>query len=92
MAKTRKGRRLADAYRLPGFRPLETVQGIFGDPRARVITLVRRGKKRSAGCAVRRIGRGTTVAGGGHGTFPVASTASTSTWRYGEFSVSGAAA
>ncbi len=92
MAKTRKARRLADTYRFPGFRPLETVQGIFGDPRARVITLVRRGKKRSAGCVVPRTGPGTTAVAGGPGTCPVASTASISIWRYGACSVGGATA
>ena len=32
-------------YRFPGFRPGTTVQGIFGDPKARVVYLHRRGKK-----------------------------------------------
>jgi hypothetical protein len=36
---------LSDAYRFPGFRPLQAVVGIFGDLRARVVTLVRRSKK-----------------------------------------------
>jgi hypothetical protein len=27
---------------VPGFLPLETVQGLFSDPQARLITLVRR--------------------------------------------------
>ena len=36
---------LSDLYRFPGFRPKKTIHGIFGDSRARVITLVRRGKK-----------------------------------------------
>jgi hypothetical protein len=40
-----KQRRLWDAYRFPGFRPLPTVVGIFGDPKVRVIRLERRGKK-----------------------------------------------
>ena len=35
-------KRLLDAYRVPGFRPLEEVKGVFGDPQARVVTLVRR--------------------------------------------------
>ena len=49
MAKSVKRRRLADAYTFPGFRPLQRVQGMFGDPRARLITLVRRGKKTICG-------------------------------------------
>jgi hypothetical protein len=40
-------RRLWDAYAFPGFRPLPTVRGVFGDPKARVITLKRRSKKRA---------------------------------------------
>lgn len=40
----KRRRRLLDAYRFPGFRPQATVQGMFGDPEARVVTLVRRGK------------------------------------------------
>src|SRR5207247_2500347 len=43
MARTAKRRRrLWDAYSFPGFRPQPTVRGIFGDPKARVITLHRR--------------------------------------------------
>ena len=43
-----KQRRLWDTYRFPGFRPRSTVQGVFGDPKARVVYLHRRGKKRYA--------------------------------------------
>jgi hypothetical protein len=51
-------RRLWDAYAFPGFRPQPTVRGCFGDPKARVITLVRRSKKQPAGVAVgcKRVG------------------------------------
>jgi hypothetical protein len=38
-------RKLFDTYRFKGFRPAPTVTGIFGDPKARVIRLIRRGKK-----------------------------------------------
>ena len=48
----KRQRRLWDAYAFPGFRPQPTVRGVFGDPKARVITLVRRSKKRSAAAAV----------------------------------------
>ena len=37
---------------LPGFRPEPTVRGVFGDPKARVIRLKRRSKKRLAAVAV----------------------------------------
>ena len=51
MRLPRPRRRLSDSYRFPGFRPLQTVVGIFGDPGVRVVTLVRRSKKRPAACA-----------------------------------------
>jgi hypothetical protein len=38
----KRHRRLLDVYRFAGFRPQATVRGVFGDPKARVITLVRR--------------------------------------------------
>lgn len=44
----RKLRCLKDEYRFPNFVPVLPVKGIFGDPRAVVITLFRRGKKRAA--------------------------------------------
>ena len=51
----RKHKRLTDAYRFPGFTPSETVKGVFGDPKARVIELKRRQKKLSALCVVVRL-------------------------------------
>src|SRR5258705_11264561 len=50
MRLPRTGRRLSDAYRFPGFRPLQTVVGIFGEPGVRIVTLVRRSKKRPVAC------------------------------------------
>jgi hypothetical protein len=41
----RKPRRLDDTFRFPGFRPEATVRGIFGDPKARILRFLRRGKK-----------------------------------------------
>src|SRR6516162_712420 len=53
MARTRqRRRRLWDAYCFPGFRPQPTVHGVFGDPKARVIKLKRRSKKRFADAVV----------------------------------------
>jgi hypothetical protein len=52
-------RRLLDAYRFHGFRPVDDLRGVFGDPHARVVTLVRRSKKRSAGRADDSIPAGT---------------------------------
>ena len=58
---TKHPRRLLDAYRFPGFRPQATIKGVFGDPKARVVSLVRRGKKQSAGVAGKRSRAGTTA-------------------------------
>lgn len=44
-----KSRRLEDGYCFPGFRVLRKLKGIFGDPKARVITLKRRRKKTVCG-------------------------------------------
>jgi hypothetical protein len=40
-----KNRKLWDTYRFPSFRPEPIIAGIFGDPKARVIRLIRKGKK-----------------------------------------------
>src|ERR1700680_3471789 len=48
----KRSRRLWDTYSFPGFRPHQTVRGFFGDPKARVITLKRRSKKRLVAVAV----------------------------------------
>ena len=49
---TRLQRRLQDAYAFPGFRPHDIVRGVFGDPKARVLTLIRRSKKLCAAAVV----------------------------------------
>jgi hypothetical protein len=53
-------RQLRDLYRFPGFTPLATLHGIFGDSWAVVLTLQRREKKRSAVAAGKR-GRPFTI-------------------------------
>jgi hypothetical protein len=78
MRKTKR-RRLTDTYTFPGFRPLQTIIGLFGDPRARLIRLVRRGKKRSAVYVARRTGFGTTGVRGACETYLMATCEST--WR-----------
>jgi hypothetical protein len=83
MGKTRKRRRLVDAYAFPGFRPRALVQGIFGDPQARLVSLVRRGKKRSAACAARRTGAGTIGVYGGYAICPVGHIGFTWSWKFG---------
>jgi len=67
----KRSRRLLDAYRFPGFRPQATVKGVFGDPNARVVTLVRREKKQSAGVVAARSRAGTTTSSGRSATYPV---------------------
>jgi hypothetical protein len=49
----RKRRSLSDLYQFPGCKPKRTVHGVFGDPHARVIKLVRRGKKLLVGYVAR---------------------------------------
>jgi hypothetical protein len=62
---------------VPRFSPLGERAGIFGDPQARLISLVRRGKKHSVGRVARCIGAGTTAGADGHGIGPVETTAYT---------------
>jgi hypothetical protein len=76
-----KLKRLQDVYRFPGFVPLAEVRGIFGDPRAVVITLRRRRKKRAAGCAGERLAPSTTNGRAASAISPVATGGSTSTSR-----------
>src|SRR3989442_13598780 len=84
MARTAKRRRrLWDTYWFPGFRPQPTVHGIFGDPKARVITLNRRSKKRAAGAAVMSRWAGTTGKFGGCVRFWVAGLGYFLDWRVG---------
>jgi hypothetical protein len=83
-------KRLLDTYRFPGFRPEQTVSGIFGDPKARVIRLVRRGKKRHAERAVLFIIPFTTGRFEGFGTFPAGTCGFTWRWRSDGFIAEGA--
>ncbi|MEP6934733.1 MAG: hypothetical protein ABI988_12460, partial [Nitrospirota bacterium] len=53
-------RHLGDTYRFPGFRPTPTVQGLFGDPKARIVRLQRRGKNRPAAPVATASEAGTT--------------------------------
>ena len=92
MPKASKVRRLADAYRFPGFRTLQTVHGIFGDAHARLIRLVRRGKKQSVELVGPRIGVGTTGGNVGRAICRVGTTAFISSWRCDGFIAVGAAA
>ena len=66
LAKRKK--RLLDAYRFPRFRPLPEVVGVFGDPHARVVRLVRRSKKPLVAFAVEFTRVGTIAALGARET------------------------
>jgi hypothetical protein len=79
MAISLKRKRLLDAYRFPFFRPLEKIRGIFGDSKARIITLVRRSKKQSATPVAERTLFGTTRGFDEFATSPVGTHASI--WR-----------
>ena len=83
-------RRLWDTYRFAGFRPQYTVFGIFGDPKARVIRLVRRGKKRRAECAALFIIPSTTERSEGFGTSPAGTCGFTWRWRSDVWTAEGA--
>lgn len=79
MAVSPKRKRLLDAYQFPFFRPLEKIRGLFGDSKARIITLVRRSKKRSATPVAELTAPGTTRGFGEFATSLVATHASI--WR-----------
>jgi hypothetical protein len=79
----RKQRRLEDAYRFIGFRPEPRVRGVFGDPKARIVRLVRRGKKRTAELVVDVSALSTTARPVGYATSPVATPGCTWSSRCG---------
>jgi hypothetical protein len=68
---------LHDLYRFPGFVPQPQVRGLFGDPRAVVIPLRRRRKKRPAVFVAEFFARTTTSGPGVFGTWLVATSAFT---------------
>ena len=78
-----KRRRLTDGYTFPGVRALTTVRGVFGDPRVRVVTLIRRTKKRFAALAVVQTAAGMIAEPGAFAISPAATRASISKWRSG---------
>ena len=76
-----KNRKLWDTYRFPGFRPTPVVVGIFGDPKARVLRLNRRGKKQFVELAGQFIEPFTTEGHGEFEIFPVGIPAFTWKWK-----------
>jgi hypothetical protein len=87
-----KLKRLLDIFRFPGFVPRPKVRGVFGDPRAVVITLQRRRKKRSAGSVDRSFVPTTTSDHAASAICLVATSVSISPSRFAGSSVSGVAA
>jgi hypothetical protein len=85
-----KHKHLWDAYRFTGFLPEHTWSGIFGDPRARVIPLIRRGKKLFAVPVAFFIVPSTTGRYAGFAICPVPISAFTWKWKSAEFLVEGA--
>jgi len=85
-----KKRRLLDEYQFPGFRPRSKIQGIFGDPKARVIGLDRTQKKRHAVAAALYIAVITTRQNDRYGICPAGMPGSTWKWKFGESSARGA--
>jgi hypothetical protein len=67
----RKHKRLLDLYRFPGFSPEHILSGTFGDPRARVIGFIRRGKKQFVVPVAASIIPPTTGKSAGFATCPV---------------------
>jgi hypothetical protein len=85
-----KKRRLLDEYQFPGFRPMSKIQGIFGDPKARVVSLRRSQKKQYVVAAAQYTGVITTRPCEGYGICPVEMSGSTWKWTSDEFGASGA--
>jgi hypothetical protein len=85
-----KHKQLRDLYRFPGFYSQDKIFGIFGDSRALVILLKRRGKKRFVGSVVLSIALTTTERFAGFEICPVGICGSTWTWRFAGSFVAGA--
>jgi hypothetical protein len=84
-----KKRRLLDEYQFPGFRPESRIQGIFGDPKARVISLKRTEKKQLAVTAAQCIAVITTRQYDGYETFLVGMSGYTWKWTFDGFGAKG---
>jgi hypothetical protein len=82
-----KRKRLRDAYRFPGFVPLGTVRGVFGDPIAVVLKLSRRRKKQCAVDAVTVAEVITTAGNTACAIYPAATAGFTWPWSYGGWTV-----
>jgi hypothetical protein len=87
----RKRRTLSDLYCFPGCKPKSIVHGVFGDSHARVIKLVRRGKKQPVGYAALLTGRIVRGKSAWYGISPAVAPEFISNWKFGTSSVEGAA-
>ncbi len=85
-----KNRKLLDEYRIPGYRPMARIKGVFGDPKARVITLRRTQKKQYATVAGQCIGVITTRKRGAYGIFHVEMPGYIWNWKCGGSNARGA--
>ena len=85
-----KYRRLWDTYSFRGFHPQHSVSGIFGDPKARVIRLIRRGKKQFVEPAALFTIPSTTGRFAGYETCPAGICASIWRWKFGASIAEGA--
>jgi hypothetical protein len=84
-----KKKRLLDEYQFPGFRPRSEIQGIFGDPKARVIRLERTQKKQHVVAAAWYIAAITTKQCDGYGICPAGMPGYTWKWKSAGFGASG---
>jgi hypothetical protein len=91
MPKLRLRRNLRDAYRFPGFVPAMIIRGVFGNPQARVVSLQRRQKKQPVESVAAGTAATTTASFRWCAIYPVATCASTWSWKCGAWTVAGAA-
>lgn len=82
--------RLPDAYRFPGFHPEAVVRGIFGDPKARIVSLRRRRKKRPVAPVANPLEASATAKLGASATCRAATHASISISRFAACTVAAA--
>jgi hypothetical protein len=87
----RKRRTLSDLYQFPGCKPKKTVHGVFGDPHARVIKLVRQGKKLLVGYVARSIEPIVLAKSDWFAISPAEAPGFISNWKSGASCVGGAA-
>lgn len=76
----RRIKHLTEAYAFPGFRPLRSLEGVFGDRYARIVVLKRRGKKPSAESVAQSTGPAMTTADEESATCPAVPSASIWSW------------